>query len=373
MRAEEILQNFGLTEAEVKLYIAMLKVGEAAASALAKRTNTNRTFTYDRLKKLIELGLASYVIKENKKYFKPAPPSQLLQLLKEREEQLETVIPELEKLEAGETPGPDIDVFYSKAGIKTVLNLALREGKTIHMRGSLSKMKETMEPFFEIWDRQRVRQKTKLRLLTSEWVDLKYGETELVAEEEKSNVMTLVFGNMVVIIFLSEVPTAVLIESEQIAHDNIALFENLWNQEVKIYSGWDGVVKAYFDLLKQKKDKLLGYGFSWQFAQAYGMKISDEWHVKRLAKKIICNFISYDDSESKSYFEKRMGRWKDFNIKFLPAVINGPVNVVISSGMVATIFYTEKKLKTVVNRNKEAIEAYRKHFPKLWEMSKGSK
>ena len=85
MLKEEVLQNFGLTEAEVRLYIELLKIGEATATKVAKQTNTNRTFTYDRLKKLLDSGLISYVIKDNKKYFKAAEPSQLLSLLKEKE------------------------------------------------------------------------------------------------------------------------------------------------------------------------------------------------------------------------------------------------------------------------------------------------
>ena len=70
MQKEQILQSFGLTEAEVKLYLELLKVGEASASELAQKTNTNRTFTYDRIKKLLDSGLVSFVVKDNKKYFK---------------------------------------------------------------------------------------------------------------------------------------------------------------------------------------------------------------------------------------------------------------------------------------------------------------
>ena len=67
MQREKILQNFGLTEAETRLYVNLLMVGESTANQLSKRTNTNRTFTYDRLKKLLDAGFVSYVIKDNKR------------------------------------------------------------------------------------------------------------------------------------------------------------------------------------------------------------------------------------------------------------------------------------------------------------------
>ena len=98
MRKEEVLSNFGLTEAEVRLYLELLKMGVATATDLAKYTNTNRTFTYDRLKKLLNSGLISYIIKDNKKYFKAAEPSQLLSILREKEEQVKSILPELEQL-----------------------------------------------------------------------------------------------------------------------------------------------------------------------------------------------------------------------------------------------------------------------------------
>ena len=60
MSKESVLQNFGLTAAEIKVYITLLQA-EATASEIAKKTGTNRTFTYDRLKKLSDIGLVSLV------------------------------------------------------------------------------------------------------------------------------------------------------------------------------------------------------------------------------------------------------------------------------------------------------------------------
>ena len=59
MSKESVLQNFGLTDAEVKVYITLLQLGESTASEISKKTGANRTFTYDRLKKLGDMGLVS--------------------------------------------------------------------------------------------------------------------------------------------------------------------------------------------------------------------------------------------------------------------------------------------------------------------------
>lgn len=43
--------------------------------------------------------------------------------------------------------------------------------------------------------------------------------------------------------------------------------------------------------------------------------------------------------------------------------------VTFSENMVVTFIYTEKEFKIVINKNKEAISAYQKHFEKLWQKS----
>ena len=58
-----LLREIGLTDNEIRIYIELLKQGEALASELANRTKVNRTLTYQILNKLIEWGLISYVIK----------------------------------------------------------------------------------------------------------------------------------------------------------------------------------------------------------------------------------------------------------------------------------------------------------------------
>lgn len=369
MEKTEILQKFGLTEAEVNLYLTLLRLNEATASELSKKTNTNRTFTYDRLKKLTEFGLVSYVIKDNKKYFKPAEPKQLLSILKEREEEINSILPELEKLKGKKEKAPEIEIFTTKKGIKTALNMMLRQSGEILINGSLKKFQNSMGIFYNIWNKQRIKNKIKIRALLTEMVKLEHGKYDLLPEEETS-ITTFTFKGRVIITFWADNPIAILIESSEIAKNNKAFFETIWNREVKIYNGVEGIMKANYELVSRKNDTHVGYGFSYLLAKIYGTKLSDDWHKTRLKNNVQSLLISHDDSKSKDYFKKRMFEWKNFKVKFLPEIIDGPVNVAICSHMVITIVYTEKRIRTVVNKNKEVIRTYRKHFDKLWKISK---
>tara|TARA_Y100000310_G_scaffold334428_1_gene414171 strand:+ start:5503 stop:6618 length:1116 start_codon:yes stop_codon:yes gene_type:complete len=370
MQKEKVLQNFGLTEAEVKLYLELLKCQEATASELSKTTNTNRTFTYDRLKKLLETGLVSYVVKDNKKYFKAAEPSQLLSILKEKQEQVQSILPELEKMKVAQKNGPDVKIFSSKSGVRTALNQILRDKKITYVHGSMQKFEEKMESFYEIWNARRVKEKIKLNVLSNEMISLDFAEVDILPEEDKSSITTFTFGNKVIIALWADIPIAIHIESEDIAKDNISLFKTIWDREIRIYSGLDGILKAFFELVSKKTSTHLGIGYSWALAKVYGTKMSDKWHDLRLDNKINSRLISYDDKESKKYFRSRMKQWKNFDIRFLPKDMCGPACMTLSDHMIATFIYTEGDFKVIVNKNKETIAVYKKHFERLWKQAK---
>ncbi|HII65863.1 TPA: TrmB family transcriptional regulator [Candidatus Woesearchaeota archaeon] len=367
MDKEQVLQSFGLTEAEVRLYVTLLTSGEATASELAKRTDTNRTFTYDRLKKLLGSGLASYVVKDSKKYFKAAEPGQLLAMLEEKQEQVRAVLPDLEKLRAPPHAGPDVKVFSSKNGVRAALNLVLKEGQSVYVHGTMARFREIMGSFYEIWDARRVKGKIPLKILSNEEVRMELAEMDVLPEEERSSITTFTFGNKVIIVLWADVPVAIHIESGEIAKDTVSFFNAIWNREIRIYSGVDGILEAFFELVEKKSSVFLGIGYSRALAEVYGKRRSDEWHKVRLKNGILSRVISYDDKKSKDYFQARMRQWENFEVRFLGKDICGPACMTLSDHMIATFIYTEKSFKVIVNRNRETIAAYRKHFELLWE------
>ncbi len=373
MNKERVLADFGLTEAEVSLYVALLKLGEASASALAERTNTNRTFTYDRLKRLLGSGLVSYVVKDNKKYFRAAEPSRLLSILQEKEEQVKSILPELERLKVPEKKGPDVEIFSSKKGVRTALNMALKEKKDLLIHGSIKKFREMIPSYYEIWNKRRSEEKIQAKVLSAEDVDVPFAETELLPEEEQSALTTFTFGKYTLIVLWSDIPVAILIDSPAIAKDNAAFFNNIWEREIKIYSGVVGIQRAWMELVKERSKELVGFGFSWALAQIYGRGFSDEWHKQRVENNIPARLISYDDERSKRYFDMRMIDWKDFRISFLDKDLCGPVCVVLSDRLIVNFLYTEKRFKVIVSKNREMISVYKKHFENLWKRSKSKK
>ena len=57
----------GLTETELNVYKALLRMGISLAADVIKSAQIHRATAYDVLNRLMEKGLASYIIKNKKK------------------------------------------------------------------------------------------------------------------------------------------------------------------------------------------------------------------------------------------------------------------------------------------------------------------
>lgn len=115
----KILENIGLTQNESKLYIALLRSGCSTADAAAKESTIHRSNSYDALERLVKRGLASTIVKNNKRYFQAADPECLFSLLKDKESRLKEILPTL-GLNKSLSRLSKVQVFEGLRGIKTI-------------------------------------------------------------------------------------------------------------------------------------------------------------------------------------------------------------------------------------------------------------
>src|SRR3990167_4856523 len=114
------------TDNEIKVYLALLRIGTAQAGRIAKECVLERTSTYNALKRLQEKGMVSSVIEANTQVFAAASPEKILDVFKEKEERAKLLIPQLEQLKTAKTEKETILKFRGYAGVKTVLNDILK-------------------------------------------------------------------------------------------------------------------------------------------------------------------------------------------------------------------------------------------------------
>jgi sugar-specific transcriptional regulator TrmB len=372
MEINNALKNFGLTEAEIKIYLMLLKSGESKAGEIAQITSSNRTFTYDRLKKLKDAGLVSTTIKDNKKYFLAVNPEYLLELAKQREEAIHSILPELQKIVGKKELTAKVEVFSTKKGVKTAINSSLKAKKELLIIGTISPFEKTMQEHFGIWNARRISAKIQTKAIISDNFIIPNAECRKM--EGQTNTTTLIFDETTIITIWSENPVAILITDKNIAENYKTLFKNQWEMELKVYEGAEGVKKAFDEMIEDEKESMYGYGMSWKLATIYGIEYGKKWQESRISKGIIMKEIVYDETASRKYFGPRPNLFASkkapMEIRYLDQILCGPAAVFVSKNYAITFLYTEKDKKVIVSKNKETINIYKKHFEALWKISK---
>lgn len=241
MEIIQSLKKFGLSEKEGKVYLGCLELGETTASDIAIKSNLPRTLVYDILERLIDLGLVSYNIKSNKKHFIAAEPQELLRILKEKEESIKEILPNLEELQKLKgVKRPKVEIYEGKEGMKTVMNNILRSKvKEFRAYGSSRSSFEVIPAFMDEWHKQRIKQKITMKILYNNTKEarekvkkkpesLKYSKYKFMPIELESPTATIIYENKIVLQSWTKDPFAVLIEDEQMAENQKRYFEELW-------------------------------------------------------------------------------------------------------------------------------------------------
>lgn len=241
MEAIQSLKKFGLSEKEGKVYLSCLELGETTATDISIKSNLPRTLVYDILERLISLGLVSYNIQANKKHFIAAEPKELLRILKEKEESIKEILPNLEELKKLKSvKRPKVEIYEGKEGMKTAMNDILKSGvKEFLAYGSSRSSFEVIPIFMEHWHKERIKRKVVMKILYNntksarekvkkKLESLKYAKYNFMPIELESPTATLIYDNKVVLQSWTKEPFAVIIENEEMANNQKRYFEELW-------------------------------------------------------------------------------------------------------------------------------------------------
>lgn len=235
MDVAKTLKDIGLKEGEVKVYLALLKLGSSPVNKIKEETGLHRTTIYDFLEKLLNKGLVNYVTYKNSRYYRATEPSKLKDYIKEKEQGVDKVLPELQKIASSAQEDIKVQVYRGKEGIKTFMNDRLRLGRECLAFGGEDKIWNERFPFIM---KQYVRDLEKKDLhdwiLTSDSPSYLYSSPsahyKFVPSEYFDPTPTLIYGDRVVIV-IWEPLTVIIIQSEQLAKAYAKHFNLLWTRD----------------------------------------------------------------------------------------------------------------------------------------------
>lgn len=143
------LHEFGLSDKESNVYLAMLELGPSSAQDIAKKAGVNRATTYVMLESLKRRGLMSSVERGKKILFAAESPEHLLsvvdsevQVARDRKARLESAMPQFMALFNAIEDKPKVRFFEGEEGIVACREAitALAKGQAVRIITSFDEM-----------------------------------------------------------------------------------------------------------------------------------------------------------------------------------------------------------------------------------------
>lgn len=244
LEAARHLLEFGLSEKEAGVYLALLELGPSGVQAVAEKAGVNRSTAYALFQTLKQRGLVSEAEQEQRAVFVPESPQRLQEqlekeshVLEERRGKLQHAMPDFLALFHAIGHKPRVRYFEGLKGI-TAARASLMEVSPDQEYLSYTCIDEATKNLAQIDERERQRMARRLhgRLLLvlkpnftipetdfSSWNvrQLPYAQAPFSGELD-------IFGNKVAIFIAQDEPIGLVLESPALVALFRSIFEAAW-------------------------------------------------------------------------------------------------------------------------------------------------
>ena len=233
-----ILEEIGMTGAEIKVFIALLELGASTAGKIVEKSGLQNAVVHRAFHSLIEKGLITYIFEGKVKVYQTIEPKLLINFLDEKKAKLEKLLPELDAKRKLQEDNPRATIFQGERGVKELLHLMLEtDSKDYFAYGGSQKSNEILGGhFWENFHKKRITKKIKAELLFHSFLGLwgkelkKFGLTKVKLTEKDFEELTetIICGKRVGIIIWLDKPFGFLIEEKLASKSYKKFFDVLW-------------------------------------------------------------------------------------------------------------------------------------------------
>jgi len=232
----QILEDLGLTNAEIKIYLALLELGTSTAGPIIDKTQLQSSVVHNTLNKLVEKGLISYIQEGQRRHYQAAEPKHLLDFINQKKERFEQILPELLLKQKTAKEKPEANLFKGIRGIKELLMILLDAGGTEHHTfGSTKESLILGDAWWVNYHKKRAEKNIQAKLLFNEslsyWkAEKKYPKSEIkyTGAGFEPLTETIVRNDKIGIIIWTEKPIGILIHNQAAANSYDQFFNMLW-------------------------------------------------------------------------------------------------------------------------------------------------
>lgn len=247
---KDVLKEIGLTDAEIKVYLALLSFGDSTRSALVHKTSISGSKIYDVLDRLAKKGLVSIYIKDKVKHFKSVHPDQILSYiedkknnLKKLEKEAKLILPSLFQEFSSHNDSNEVELLSGLKGLEVLFRdqiRLLKKGETCYVIGGTKGSDETsLVAFFKKIHFMREKKGIVTKMLYnlnqksivgSAYSTKEYSRTSTRFITHSSPVAINIYKDHVVIIIFGKSTNAIHVQSQEVSNSFMEYFELLWKQ-----------------------------------------------------------------------------------------------------------------------------------------------
>jgi len=242
-----ILEKIGFTKGEVRIYLALLQLGETTTGPIIDKSRISSSKVYEILNKLIQKGLVSYTFKNRIKYFQPTSPERIKEYIETERRKFEEIdndvgklIPEFLVMQKESEAKQITSVYEGFEGIKTVFNRildTLKSGEEYYAFTVDEEVdSEELRLFFLNYHTKRAKKGIGVKLLSNikfkEQLKKRYPQYKLSERrfiEHAFPTGVFIFKDNVMHFIYKPKPTLFVIKSKQNYESYKKFFLELWN------------------------------------------------------------------------------------------------------------------------------------------------
>lgn len=243
------LKKIGLTDGEIKVYQALLDLGECTKTALAKKSEVAPSNIYDITNRLLEKGIISKVEKNGVAHFSAANPNCIKNYLETKEKEIEKekdilnqILPTLLLKYSEKKESTNVEVFQGWSGMKTVfldlIDECNKNDKCYVFGASKGENDKQADLFFVKYSRLRETKGIMTHIVFNEemrkrterieyFQKSKYYKIKFLNQNTPAEIM--LYKNKTCILLLTENPMTIRITSKEAADSFKQNFDLVWN------------------------------------------------------------------------------------------------------------------------------------------------
>ena len=243
----KVLQNIGLTEGEIRVYLALIELGPSTSGPIVNKSRVSSSKVYNILERLIQKGIISYIIKEKTRYYQAEDPIKIKEYvinkeneIKKQKEEIDKLIPILQLKKRLEKNKNEVQVYKGLGGVQTItehIYSKLKRGDTWYNIGVPSYQEEKYHDYWHKDHLRRIKAGIKCKMLfnpatPTKTIKQRNSYKDCEARHMPLSVETpswiLIYKDVTVLILPGEDPISIEITNNEIANSFKQYFDAFW-------------------------------------------------------------------------------------------------------------------------------------------------